>query len=144
MGNPLKGEQTFEALGESWTLSTGFNTMCTVEDIFDQPFLRVARRIFPQLSAEDMADKAKIAEAAMSIRMGDLRAIMRASLAEKHPGITQAEVGKLIDDVGVKAATGLVAACVMGCMIEDGEAGDDASGDPPKPGNRRKKAEPTG
>ncbi len=144
MGNPLKGEQTFEALGESWTLSTGFNTMCAVEDLFDQPFLRVARRIFPQLTAEDMADQAKVAEAAMSVRMGDLRAIMRASLAEKHAGITQAEVGKLIDAIGVKAATQLVAATVMGCMIEKEEAGDDASADPPKPRSRKKSDAPTG
>jgi hypothetical protein len=84
--NPHKGEVSFDALSETWTLTYDTNAICDAEAELD-------------LGISEIADLLKAG------RMTVLRAVLRAGLGG---AVSSKQAGTIIDEIGPIRATGLV------------------------------------
>lgn len=69
-----------------YTLVFDFNAICEIEERFDAPIVEVAAKLDDQIRAKD------------------LRALIAVTLQDRHPGISEKEVGRLIGEYGAEAA----------------------------------------
>ena len=107
MANPHRGEVTFEAGGKNQTLRLDTNAICDLEDQLDLSIVDIGR----------LLDAGRI-----SI----VRAAFRAGLVNGDGGMTLAEAGDIIDEIGYEqAATHLSKALER--AFPTPQAGDDAS-----------------
>lgn len=88
MANPIKGEVSFQASGEEFTLVFDFNALCTIEDEFDVEASRLDEVIGGRASA--------------------IRKIFRIGLSRHHPGMSDEKAGELIQAVGPTKAADMV------------------------------------
>jgi hypothetical protein len=135
--------QTFDALGQRWTLLLNNAAQCAVEEQYDKGFFAVIADAMPNLDpvtaaavARSMSDGADLSpevafravEAMKGMRMSLLRDLAWHGLRRNHPGISLDDVSDIIDDLGqgpfgdiigkaIRAAQGVEAA-------EDGAAGE--------------------
>lgn len=124
------GVREVEALGRAWKLVFDFNAMCNIEETYDRPFMQVVSRLFPTVKPEDMTDAEKVAQAAMSVRFTDLRAILRAALNRHQPDATGETAGDIVQALGMEAAIELVAWAVKAAV------GEGKQGESPRPPRR--------
>lgn len=85
MGNPT-GVKTFTAKGQTYEAVFTTNAVCRAEDRLNLGIGEIVMQV------------------ATSSRFGFVRAVLWAALRERHPKITEDEVGGLIDAIGIKAA----------------------------------------
>ena len=135
-------EKRFDALGQEWTVRFDFNAMCRIEEAFDKPFMEVIVSVLPQVGAADMEDRGKVVAAAMQMRMGDVRVLLREGLAGAHPDVTLDQAGSVIGAIGIQAALEVVAWGVSRALgTDDGETG---GGDAPGGANPPRRKGKTG
>ena len=123
-------EVRFEALGQAWRFRFGFGALCALEEEFDQPFMLILARCFPEIGLA-AADEATIMAARVRVRAGDLAGILVAGLSENHPGITRAQVAEIVDDIGLEKVAEILRSVVAADI-----AGKDGGKNPPKRGRR--------
>ena len=119
MANSFLGEFPIEVGEEVYVLSLGFNAMCTLEDRYDMPILKIAAKV----ETEE--------------RFSDVRAFVWAALQEHHPSVTETKAGDLIQRYGVAKIIALLPQVIAAAFppAEDGK---------PKPGPRKKSAPRSG
>lgn len=100
-------DNRFEALGRGWQFRFGFGALCRLEQEYDRPFARVLQDAMPAISIEDMADPAKLAAAALDMRMSDIRSILRAGIVERP---TEDEVDQIMDELGLAPVLEMISA----------------------------------
>lgn len=114
MANPHKGEVTFPAGEESYTLSFSANALAELEDM-----LGIGVSEFGEL----MSDPKKI-------RMKTMRTIFHAGLLDHHPDVDAKQAAMLFSKVMPTEAVGLIVKA-FGLAFPDGK---EADANPPKPG----------
>jgi hypothetical protein len=116
MTNPLKGEVTFEARGQTFTYKLGTNAQIMIENKTGMPISKF------------------FAERAFSA--ADVRIIFHAGLYRQHK-MTEEDVGDLIDEIGAeRVAQIFVEAAAAAFPKKTNGAGDEAA-HPPKPTKER-------
>lgn len=85
MANLQKGEVGFKALGREFTMRFGINALCELEDRFGKSAVEVAN----DLNGE-------------AVSVGSLRAVIWCGLQEYHEDLTEKDVGRIIDDLGIE------------------------------------------
>lgn len=85
MANPHKGEVTFEAKGETWTLRYNTNVICSLEDELD-------------MGIEDILERLQD-----SPRMSRVRTVFRYGLGD----VSEELAGDLIDEIGIRRAANM-------------------------------------
>lgn len=88
MANAQKGEVSFEALGQSWTIKLGTNAMCEIED-------RTG------MSINKIGDKLNGDGFTMKL----MRTVFVCGMLDHHEGITDRDVGNILDDIGFEQAS---------------------------------------
>jgi tail tube GTA-gp10-like protein len=88
VSNLVKGEVGFDAQGRRWTLIYSVNALCRMEDELGEGAMALAAT---------MADPAKV-------RVGTLRTVFWAGLADNHPELTQDGAGALMTAIGLDTA----------------------------------------
>ena len=124
------GLVTFEAAGKKYTAVFGFKAMKQVETRFDKPFFKAIQSAMPQVSPEDLGDKAKIAEASANIKMSDVGALFACALAKHHPNLVEDDVDDLIDEIGLERASEVLGNALGAALVKEGDNG--SSTHPPK------------
>lgn len=92
MANRSKGEVSFEANGQSYTMRFSANALCELEDALDMGVTAVAI----QMSSPE------------NLRMRTVRAVLWAGLRDHHPNITQQEAGELVMEITFPKALELI------------------------------------
>lgn len=105
MGNPLRGEASFQAGSETKTLVFNVNVFCELEADTGLAINQIV---------EDIQGKPSFTV---------LRDIFRAGLQVKHPGTTKEEAGDIISDAGMEAATEALRDAIQAAMPAPKEAG---------------------
>ena len=90
MANPVRGEVGFEADGTPYTLMFSTNALCALEDALG-------------MSVTDIG-----AQMSGSVRLKTLRSLFWAGLQDHHAGVSEAEAGRIIDQVGAAEAGELI------------------------------------
>ncbi|MES2902827.1 MAG: hypothetical protein V4696_01455 [Pseudomonadota bacterium] len=134
-----EGIVSFMAGDEAYRLFFGMRAMKEIERHYDKAFMLAIQSVMPQLSAEDMADKAKLIEASSKVRLSDVAKLFEFGLAKHHPDLSEDDVDGLIDDIGVARASELLGDA-LAASLGAGEADEDAPKNPPK----RSRANKTG
>ncbi len=134
-----EGIVSFKAGDETYRLFFGMRAMKEIERHYDKPFMLAIQSVMPQLSAEDMADKAKLLEASANVRLSDVAKLFEFGLGKYHSELTEDEVDGLIDDIGVARASELLGEA-LAASLGAGEADEDGPKNPPK----RSRASKTG
>lgn len=89
MTNSVKGEVTLNREGkEPFTLAMTFNALVSLEDDLNLPINEIAN---------NLGDTAKF-------RLGLLRKVFHSALKEHHPDMSEENVGKLIQEIGITTA----------------------------------------
>ena len=88
-GHP-RGHVTLQAGEETYTLVFSVNAICRAEDRLNKGIGEIADQIVN------------------GGRLGCIRAVIWAGLGDKHPTMTEADVGNLIDQIGLDNAGSLV------------------------------------
>lgn len=92
MANRQRGEVTFEANGETWTMKIGTNAMCEIEEATGKSISEVGKLLGNEKTAS----------------MSLMRAVFWGSLQEHHDGITLKQAAGLIDEIGAGEAGALI------------------------------------
>lgn len=121
-GDP-EGVVEFKAGGKKYRLFFGMRARKAVECYYDLPFFRALQRAMPQLSAEDMKDPKKVAEASADIRLTDIGKLFEFAFLKHHPDIDEAEVDDLIDELGLARASQLLTEALTAAMVEEDGSG---------------------
>ncbi len=129
----------FDAGGKSYRLFFGMRAMKEIERHYDRAFMLAIQSVMPPLSAEDMADKAKVAAASASVRLGDIAKLFEFGLGKHQHDLSEDDVDGLIDDIGVGEASRLLGEALAASLCA-GEADEDGPKNPP----RRSRASKTG
>lgn len=118
MGNPHKGDVSFAAAGETYTLRFSVDALCELEEATGKTIV---------VLASDLGDASKVS-------MGLLRKVIWAGLRDHHPGVDLKAAGELILAAGgVSAVMAHVGkAFALAFPEPEGDAGGDQN--PPKPG----------
>ena len=124
------GLVTFEAAGKKYTAVFGMKAMKAAEAHYDKPFFIALQSALPNLKAEDLGDKKKIAEASLSIRFTDVCALFGFGLLKHHPELTEDDIENLIDELELDAATQILMDAIGAALVKEGDAG--SSRNPPK------------
>lgn len=120
MANRQKGEVSFQALGETWTLRYSTNALCEMEDLFGKSAIEVAQLL----------------DAEGGVKLRDLRAVFFCGLTDRHEGVTERIAGNLIDDIGMENAGPLIAEAFTAAFPSAEEAED--AGKPKAASGRRR------
>jgi hypothetical protein len=126
----------FTAGDETYRLFFGMRAMKEIERHYDKPFMLAIQSVMPQLSAEDMADKAKLLEASANVRLSDVAKLFEFGLA-KHHDLSEDGVDDLIDEIGVARASELLGEA-LAASLGAGEGDGEATANPPKPSRKSK------
>lgn len=102
----MRGEQTFEADGRSWTLRFGNNAICSAEEHFQQPF----GEIVTGLGGD-------------GFRFRTFRTLFRLGLRQHHKDVTEDQASELIDAIGMSEALRITVASIKAAMPEAKAAG---------------------
>jgi hypothetical protein len=137
-----EGVVTFEAAGKKFSAVFGFKAMKAVEIHFGddnepKPFFQAIAGIMPQLSPEDMNDKAKVAAASANIRFSDIGTLLQFALLKNHPEMTEADVEDLVDEIGIGKMSQVIGDALTAALVKEGD------GSSPKNPPRSRK-QPTG
>jgi hypothetical protein len=89
VANEARGEREFEAYGKRYILKFSAKALAELESALGLPILA-------------MADKFTAGRAGIR----ELRALLWAGLVEGQPGLTLADAGRLIDEVGIREVIG--------------------------------------
>jgi len=89
VSNPVKGEIGFDGAGKRWTLVYSVNALCRMEDELGEGPMALATAM--------MSDPQKI-------RIGTVRTIFWAGLADNHPDLTKDGAGEIMTAIGLDAA----------------------------------------
>lgn len=134
MADHPDGLVEFEAAGEKYTAVFGFKAMKAVEAHFGdgepEPFFEAIATVMPQLSPEDMKDKAKVAAASAKIKLTHIGALLRFALLKHHPDLTEDDVDELVDEIGVGGMSEVIGKALSAALVKEGDAG--SSKNPPK------------
>jgi len=153
------GEQTFDALGERFTLFLGNAAQCGIEQQYDRGFFAVVSDAMPNVDAatamavaQSMTTgeplPASIAERAATamrgMRMTVLRDLAWHGLRRHHPDLSPDDVSNIIDDIGQEAFGEIIGRAIQVAQGKAKEAGDGAKpGKPPaRATSKRKKTGP--
>ena len=141
MGNPQKGEITFEAGGKDYTLVFSNNAFCVLEDYLGRGVLDIYDEIgswSPPLDAKGKPKPETEKEAtarAKRIKLSFCRALFWAGLKDRHPEMTIEAAGNLMDEVG--GLVGVMKIIANGVAAASPAAKEGGSARPPKkPGGR--------
>lgn len=119
MGNPHKGEVTFEAGGATYTMRLSVDALCSLEEITGKSIM---------VLAEELSDPERMT-------LSRVRQVMAASLREHHPDLSLQDAGELIIAAGgLTAMVGKIGEAFAAAFPE-GQAGS-GRGRPQKPGRR--------
>lgn len=129
-----EGLVSFEHEGERYTAYFGFRAMKAVERHYELPFMEALQRAMPQLSADAAGDKAKIAEAAASIRLTEIGRLFEFALLKHHPKVSEDDVEAMIDGLGFGRVSAIIAEAISAALVQEGEG--EAAANPPR--GRRK------
>lgn len=99
-------ETSFTALGREWRFKFGFGALCRLEAEFDMPFALALAHTLPDISVADMGDPEKLAAAAMTIRIGHVRAILKAGLGAD---VSDDEAEEIMDELGLEKVRAVIA-----------------------------------
>lgn len=88
MANRERGEISFEADGQVWTLRVDTNAMCEIED----------------LTGKGVAEISKLLGSEKTATISLLRAVFCGALRSRHADVTAKRAGELIDAIGVQSA----------------------------------------
>ena len=130
-----EGVVPFSAGGEAYQLYFGMRAIKAIERDYDLPFLKAVASAMPELSAEDMADRAKVAAASVEIRLTDVARLFGAGLLKHHPEIGEEQVEDIIDEIGLGRASLLLTDGISAALFE-GEGDDSSAAGPPKPARK--------
>ena len=123
MANPMKGEARFEAAGQAWKLTFGFNELVSLEEELE----------------------VKIAE--LGGKLGDsartVRTVFRICLEAEHGVMTDRAAGDLISEIGPQAAAGLIGKA-FSAAFPKGVAGADPRNPAGAPVKKRSRGTGTG
>jgi len=110
MANPLRGEASFEALGETWTLRFNNNAICEFED--------TAKVSLSSLAGEG------------GMRISHVRALVWAGLGHHHRGKRAGldHVGRMMDEIG----TDVIAAVALKALASAFPDKTAATANPPE------------
>lgn len=136
MTSDPEGIVAFKAGSKKYRLFFGMRAQKAAELHYDLPFFRVLQRAMPKLKPEDMADKAKVAEASADIRFTDIAKLFEFALLKHQPEITEDAVDNLIDDLGLTLTSEYLGQAISAAMVE--EEGEGAGTNPPQAGQKRK------
>lgn len=117
MADNLKGEVHFDAVGQKWTLVYSIDSIIALEEQLDLSVTEIAVAL------------------GSKPRLRFLRSVFWAGLLERHPDVTEAEVGKLFIDLGLAAVGDLMGEAFHAAFTPATEA---AKGDSPPPKRRAK------
>lgn len=123
MGNPLKGEVSFEVGELTYRLVFNINTLCTLEDHLDASVAEIAQK----LSGE--------------VRLGFLRSVIWAGLQEHHPGLTLKQAGDIIGGIGAGNVGPQITKALASAFGTEAAEGDP---DPQPKAARKRRAAGTG
>lgn len=107
MGNPHRGEVTFEVEGKRYTLSFSANALCEMESALNLGVNEIAARL-------GQAEK---------LRITTVRAVFWAGLTDHHDGITIKDAGALLTQIKMPRAVELIGEAFA---LAFPEASDDA------------------
>jgi hypothetical protein len=113
----MLGEQTFDALGERWTLFLGNAAQCAVEDQYNKGFFAVVADAVPDVDPSTAVALAtamsmgtpeqlrpdlleKMAGAMRRVRLSVLRDLAWHGLRRHHPGVSLDDVSDMTDELG--------------------------------------------
>ena len=130
MADHPDGLVTFEAAGEKFTAVFGFKAMKAVEAHYDKPFFHAIQQAMPQISPEDLGDKAKIAEASANIRLTEIGALFGFALLKHHGNLTESDIEDLIDEIGLEETSMIIGNALSAALVKEGDDGSTES--PPK------------
>lgn len=88
MANRERGEVSFEASGQTWTLKVGTNTMCDLEE----------------QTGKAIAEIGELLGSKQGGRITLMRQVFCAALQSYHEGLSPKDCGDLIDQIGMVAA----------------------------------------
>lgn len=91
MANKERGEVSFQALDQTWTMKIGTDAMCAMEEETGKGISEIAAEL-----------------GGKSVKLSTLRLLVWAGLQHHHEGTSLKECSSLIDDVGVAAIGPLV------------------------------------
>lgn len=132
-----EGIVSFDAGDERYRLYFGIRAMKEIERYYDKPFMRAIQSVMPQLSAADMANKAKLAEASADIRLGNVAKLFEFGLVKHHPDIAETDADELIDMIGLSTASELLGEA-LAASLGSGEGDAEATENPPKASRKSK------
>ena len=115
MGNPLRGEATFEVDGKQYRVRFSWNAAAEYEEAAGKPL------------SDALFD---IARERLSAR--SLRAMLWAGLQEHHQDVTLKEAGRLIDKMGRKEAQRVMGVALR-YFFPELDPAETKSPDPPSP-----------
>lgn len=88
MANKQRGEISFEANGQTWTMKVGTHAMCEIEDA----------------TGKTIAEIGNLMGNTKTASMKLLRAVFWGSLQHHHEGISMKDAADLIDEIGADVA----------------------------------------
>jgi hypothetical protein len=106
MGNPEKGEVSFQAGGETYTIVFSNNAWCVLEAHLDRGILDIYSEIESWAPKTDAKGKpipeTKEQEQARvkRIKLGFCRALFWAGLIDRHPDLTVKQAGEIMTSAG--------------------------------------------
>lgn len=109
MANPHKGEVSFQAGDETFTLRFSANALAELEDALDKSVMEIA----------DLMQSEK------GLRIKTLRTIFWAGLLDHHEGVTEKRAGDIISDIGMGEAAEIIGRAFAAAFpAADGEKGE--------------------
>ncbi|MFZ3483911.1 hypothetical protein [Sphingomonas sp. 3-13AW] len=132
----MKGEKTFDACGERWTMFFGNAAQCSIEEAYDKGFFAVIQDVMPGadpawlLNPEAYASE--LAAVAREIRMKDLRDLAWHGLRKHHPGLSLDDVSDIADDLGQQAFGEVVGTAIRATQDTAAEPGKGGAAKKPK------------
>ena len=96
----MKGEITFDAGEQRFTLFLGNAAQCALEEQHDKGFFAVVADAMPDITPENLADPVKLADAARRVRVTALRDLFWHGLRKHHPQVSVDDVSEIADEIG--------------------------------------------
>ncbi|MBM3929439.1 MAG: hypothetical protein FJ335_13445 [Sphingomonadales bacterium] len=125
----MKGEITFDAGEQRFTLFLGNAAQCALEEQHDKGFFAVVADAMPDITPEDLADPVKLADAARRVRVTALRDLFWHGLRKHHPQVSVDDVSEIADEIGQARFGELLGQAIRRYRREDHR---DASGADPR------------
>ena len=95
----MRGEETFQADGKTWTLRFGNSAICSAEEHFKQPFGEIVNEL-----------------GGTGFYFTKFRTLFRLGLRHHHSGATDEVASNLIDEIGVAEALRITVESIKAAM----------------------------